>query len=197
MKQQCIIKQVPITRQGELRVFQIKIPRTAERIIGIETGIIGMKYNDQELARREDAVAQQAQAAAPTIKVPIILPAPNPGFQSLFSSTFTFRPDLLIGELKLQSLERANIFYVTDVYEASLNMMYGDFSIVQGFIPQPWTHGRNRFEDVVMVNGETTILNGLFKDRLGEGIKRDWPYKVNVYVWYEIKEEHHDHKPCS
>jgi hypothetical protein len=202
MKEQCIITKVPITLKGELRTFQIKIPRTAMRIIGIETGIVAMKYNDSEYARNQFAAqavqAQAAQAvqASPAIKVPGPVPVPAPGPQSLFMSTLVFRPELLIGELKLRSLEKANIFYIKDVHEADLSMMFGDFSITPGFIPQNWTHGRHRLVDPVVVNGETTVIQGLFKDRLGERIGKDWPYAVNVYVWYEINDSH-DSQPCS
>jgi hypothetical protein len=191
MKEQCVIKQVRISRQGELRVFQIKIPRTAQRIIGIETGIVAMKFSDMEFAG-QGYVGQPIQAQRSLVsdlqKVIAPVPRPIPDFRSAFFSSFFFRTELLIGELKLQSLERANIFYAADVYEISRNIQYGDYS-ADGFIPQAWTHGKKRFEDVVAVNAETTIIEGIFKDRFGERIKRDWPYTVNVYVWYEINDK--------
>jgi hypothetical protein len=207
MKQRVIIKKVPISLMGELRQFQIKIPRNAARIIGIETGIIEMglgsvyvqpgggkgvpaPVKQEKAAPQKQAAQAQTQQSAPAYQ-------PQPIQEgNLFFRTMTFRPAQLIGELKLQSLEEANIFYATDIYEHDLNFIFADFSITRQFIAQAWTHGRERIEDIVKVDRVTTILQGIYKDRLGERQKQDTRYSVNVYVWYEIKDEKDDNCTC-
>ena len=41
----------------------------------------------------------------------------------------------------------------------------------------------------MIVDGDSTIIQGIYKDRLGEQSKADYEYVVNVYVWIEIEEE--------
>jgi hypothetical protein len=188
MKERVIIKPISITKKGEIQFFQIRIPRDAERIIGIETGLSRTGKGFSEYVRRGEiyAAAALAPVAAQVvaIKVPVPVPAPrNTGFP------VRFQRDSLIGELKLQSLEKANVFFSEDVYESDRNIGFADFSATRFFEPSPWTHEFKRFEETVVVNGITTLVGGYFKDRIGEQFKTNLSYQVNVYVWYEVNEE--------
>jgi len=187
MKERVIIKQVPVTKRGEIQYFQIRLPRDAQHIIGIETGICRTGKGFSEYVHsRAYAAALASAVATPAIKVPVPVPAPRGG---RFQSALFLRRDILIGELKLQSLEKANVFFSDDVYESDQNIGFADFSAVGLLTPAPWTHEFKRFEEKVVVNGVTTLIGGYFKDRIGERFKTNLSYSVNVYVWYEINEE--------
>ena len=99
-----------------------------------------------------------------------------------------FKRSALIGELKLQSCEKENIFYAAH-HGTDENLGSGDFSQREGWIATAYTHERKAEEDVVMISGDTSIIQGTFKDRIGELSKVDYEYMVNVYVWIEVEEE--------
>ena len=39
IKQQVIVTQIHITKAGQLKFFQVKLPKNTKKIIGIETGV--------------------------------------------------------------------------------------------------------------------------------------------------------------
>jgi hypothetical protein len=187
MKERVIIKQVSITKRGETQYFQIRLPRDAAHIIGIETGICrtGKGFSEYVHSRAYAAAPVAAvAAAAPASKVPVPVPGPQAGHFPV-----GFRRNILIGELKLQSQEKANVFFSEDVFESDQNIGFADYSATRFFSPSQWTHEFKRFEEKVVVNGVTTLIGGYFKDRIGERFKTNLSYTVNVYVWYEVNEE--------
>lgn len=190
MKERVIIKPVSITKRGEIQYFQIRLPRDAGHIIGVETGISRTGKGFSEYVRSRGYLAAPAQATAaagPAIKVPVPVPVPAPQAGG-FAGNLRFRRDALIGELKLQSLEKANVFFSEDVYESDQNIAFADYSMTRFLSPSAWTHEFHRFEEKVVVNGVTTLIGGYFRDRIGEQFKTNLSYQVNVYVWYELKE---------
>jgi hypothetical protein len=189
MKEQVLIKTISVTKKGEIQFFQIRIPRDAERIIGIETGLSRTMKGFAEYVRSrvyEAVPAQAVAAAAPVVAIKVPVPAPAP---SSTAFPIRFQRDSLIGELKLQSLEKANVFFSDDVYESDRNIGFADFSATRFFQPSPFTHEFKRFEETVVVKGITTLIGGYYKDRIGEQFKTNLSYQVNVYVWYEVNEE--------
>jgi hypothetical protein len=158
MKEQVIITKVSIKKQGERKHFQIKLPKSAKFIVGIEYG--------GRLISKSAAM--------------IIKPFPA-------ESRTPFKRNQLIGELKLQSCEEANWFYATDVFSSDVNLSYGDFSN-SGFKVNDFTHGNKRTEEIVKVDAESTIIQGWFLDAVGKTQKVDINYEVNVYVWINVEE---------
>ena len=49
-----------------------------------------------------------------------------------------------------------------------------------------WTHGTKREEDPLNVCS-CTIINGQYKDAIGEYFQTDVNYKVMLYIWVERK----------
>jgi hypothetical protein len=205
MREKVAIAQVPITLKGEMKYFQLRLPRDAERIIGIETTISRMGKGFWEFVHRRENLTAPVQAANPKVeasaKLVVVAPAPTPKPAPKgdgFNGGFQFRRDILIGELKLQSLEKENVFFSDDIYESDQNLGYGDFS-ARFFSPEPWTHGKKREENRVLVDAVTTIVKGVFQDRIGEHFRQNLSYQVNVHVWYKVneeKEETHDNRLC-
>lgn len=162
-RQRAIITTITISRQGEIKHFQVKIPDNAAFITGIETGV-----------RMKQSLKDFRPPAERKEKIP---PPVNP-FAIIIS-------EVLVGELKLQSCEEANIFYSADVKERNEEIKSGEG---MGFYREKsWTHGLKRQLDKITVDGDTTILSGIYKDRISEMLKRDIPYEVNIYVWYEMR----------
>jgi hypothetical protein len=96
--------------------------------------------------------------------------------------------NLIVAELKLQSCERANIFYATDVI-ADTNIPQGDYSLQGAWQGNEFTHRTKAEEEEIEVNADTTILQGVLKDMIGTGFNLNFDYVVNVYVWVEMDEE--------
>jgi len=105
----------------------------------------------------------------------------------ILKSLIPFKRNTLVGELKLQSCEEANIFYATHL-QTDENLGAGDYSQLGQWNAKPFTHQNKTEEDVVVVDGDSTIISGIYKDRIGEMNKVDFEYVVNVYVWIEIEE---------
>lgn len=135
--------------------FQLKVPRGVGRIIGVETGIL---FQSGEIPR------------------PPVLP--------FWKLPLTYTRKFVLGDLKLQTLESANIFYCKEVC-LDPNINHGDFTS-QFFDPKAYTHQKQSHEDLINLDGHVTILQGLYKNTLS--LPTPYAYTVNVYVWLEAEE---------
>ena len=153
-----IVTQIKITKARQIKHFQIMIPRNAKHIIGIETCLRMISPFEQNVA---------------------LLP---------FYKRVGIKRDRLVGELKLQSCEEANIFYSNEIHERDSNLPFGDFSEKESFRVKDWTHSLRHEVEVVTVDGDTTILSGVYRDRIGEAVAQDIQYEVKIHVWYEIEQ---------
>jgi hypothetical protein len=153
-----IVTTFTIERQKQVKLFQIKIPREAQNIVGVE---MGLKWISGVPA------------------VPEILP--------LWNLPMTIKRNLNIGELKLQSYEKANIFYTGELV-INQNGDTADFTS-EYFSPKAYTHQGVSHEDEVQVNGNTTLIQGAFRDKLSEQQEGNYAYKVYVYLWVAVKED--------
>jgi hypothetical protein len=187
LKEKVIITKLPITQPGQIQHFQVKIPRDAKRIIGME---VSAQYMNMQVAG----------SPQPIIGVGFNSPS-NYSYMSMARiakgrSIFRITPDLFLGDVRLQSCEDTNVFFAEDVYYTDENLGFGDFSVGSPrFFPAPQTHGYKRHECIVNTNGETTILKGIYRDRQA-GAKGTantltgqvfFQYTANIYVWYELK----------
>ncbi len=177
-KQRCIVKIINISRQGEVKHFQVRIPENATVITGIETAV-----------RMKGLVSISNNS--------FVVPNIGPGMGNPPVSDFSPNPfgsDLaipvmrsLVGELKLQSCEEANIFYATDITDPSAQENLEKVPTPSAIIENVWTHGYKRELEEVLINGNTTMLAGLYKDKLGAMQGRDATYDVFLYVWYKLE----------
>ena len=102
-------------------------------------------------------------------------------------SLFPVKRNEFIGELKLQSCEEANIFYSEHV-QNDARIGEGDYSEKGLWKPAVFSHQTKSEEDIVVVDGNSTILQGHFKDKIGELNQQNWEYVISVYVWVEIED---------
>ncbi len=186
MQEQVIVTPIKITKAGQAKHFQIKLPSNAKHIIGIEIG--GKFLADTKVK----ATIELATPANQVIEVAILQNVKENGVTQTpvrdvivgnENSRGLFKRNTLVGELKLQSCEEANIFYA-GYLQVDNNMAYGDFTQNRFWKANNFTHQQQCFEDTVIVDADSTMIQGFYKDSLGAQSKKDIRYQVNVYVWY-------------
>lgn len=150
MQVQVNITPIEITKAGQIKHFQIRLPKTAKKVIGVEIGGRFLQGSN---------------------------PLPN------INSDTPFKRNQLVGELKLQSCEEANVFYAGEL-RLDRNMAYGDYTKNTKWIPEVFTHQMQSFEDVVITNADSTVINGMYKDNIGLQNQQSVSYLLNVYLWY-------------
>lgn len=171
IREQVVVTSIRINKAGQVKHFQVKLPKNTTRIIGVEFGgrWLATGREDGTIPRVSELVGLAAVGTAPEYKPTL------------------FKRNLLIGEIKLQSCEEANIFYAADL-QGDSNLGYGDFSQNAFWQAAAFTHQAHAFEEKVIVDGNSTIIQGVYKDRYAEQTKQIPNYLVNLYVWTERQE---------
>jgi hypothetical protein len=178
-----IIKEIQVTRQGEIKNFQIKLPKDVIRVIAIETdvridsrvegfstGEIKPSPGQEEKPLRElSAVGSDGRITAP-----------------YFSWTLKHNP--VTGKLKLKSMERTYIFYQEWVHFILFDGGVPDMTMGM-FSRSPISLNKNRIAKAVEVPVTTTVVNGIYEDTLGKFLHHDIQYTIKVFVWVETEEE--------
>ena len=186
-----IITEINITKQGEVQHFQIKLPKNSVQIIAVETDC-RINITKEKIRPKAEIVASSesevyAVVAESTIRRDIAFEEIK-GFRSFPFLKWTNSKNPTLGKLKLQSLERANIFYEEWVRFSWLNGGIDDMSY--GLFPlSPFSLNKNTVPKKVDVPNTTTIINGLFTDTIGLYLKQGLTYTIKVFVWVETKED--------
>lgn len=173
MRARVIIKEITISKQGEVQFFQIRLPKNVTRIIGVDTDIILIS-----------AIASQADGSIRPDKgsgIPLAEVTKTPFLK------WTAKSSPTMGKLKLQSLDRHNIFF-----ETSLSFIYLNSSMPEmryGYFPNsPYSLNRNAYPKPVDVPVSNTTVNGLFTDSIGARMQSDIAYRVKIFLWIETNE---------
>jgi len=98
-------------------------------------------------------------------------------------SNFTISRNYLFGDLSLTSYEEGNQFYFAEVLADDVNISMSDFSISQTHKIAEWRDGGKRGIEEVMIDGDSTLINGMFRDRTGKEISFTGGYEVKVIIW--------------
>jgi len=162
---QVIINRLVIDRPKQVRMFQVKLPRQTQSVIGVETGIRWIN-------------------GVPLAPPPEVLPWKLPT---------TIQANTYIGDLKLQSTEQGNIFFASDLV-LNNNNDYADFTS-QYLVPKNYTNQFKTEKDPVMIGGKATVLFGCYKDNLADTILTPFKYIVSVYVWIKLYDNASNQKP--
>lgn len=150
-----ISHQFTISAKGETRHLQIRLPRDAHRLIGVETSI------------------RMLQAVSPA-------PAPASFLQS-FEMAFAKQ----VGTLRLSQPGCSGQFYSCPVKDENASVGYGDFSATDTFSPKDATHGFHRLEDPLNVPRQAALILGLYQDTSFSGYGQNLHYTVSLHIWYE------------
>lgn len=158
-KQTAVIEQISVTNKGEWKYFQIRIPKDAQAIIGIETGI-RLGANIPALVPPA-TIVQSLAAVAPRIA----------------------------GEIRLQQIGSKGILYSGRVMESDHSPCMADVGALDFFPAHSWSHQSKNHEDDIRLHPNSQVMTGSYHDMLGERLGINIPYTVTLCVWYERKEE--------
>lgn len=168
MREQVIIQTITISKRGQQTFFQIKLPRDTNKIIGIETGLYILNVPEYFIPAQE--------------------------------LSKLVRRNNLMGVVQLRANTKPDMFYSKEIFERDINIGAGEIKVVPSQVvmerkgEQPdgnsfdyfthWTHGAKREEDPLDVCS-CTIVNGQYKDAIGENFQTDVNYKVMLCIWLE------------
>jgi len=160
MKTLMVLEHIEITRQGEIRYFEIKLPRNVSEIIRVGHSVQVITPN----AFRFFPGGMQRPPRMPIVT------------------------NLLIADLKLRSQEKAGTFYSKNVYLDERNIALLDFTSTRFKTPLEASLG-NYLPQLLKINvsGKTTIVRGMLQDRWGTTVNANLNYKVLVYLLVKIK----------
>lgn len=170
MREEVIIQSITISRRGEQHYFQMKLPRNTHKIIGVETGLY-------------------------------ILSASVYLFGTMHGEMNALFRNNLIGRLQLKANGKPDIFYSKEIFERDYNIGAGEIKQFINAAPPmrrlaqdpdgnsfsdftQWTHGTKREEDPLNICN-CTVINGQFRDAIGDYFGMDLQYKVMLYLWIE------------
>lgn len=157
-KQTAVIEQIIIRTKGEWQYFQVRIPKDAQAIIGVESTLRSSS--------------------------PIPLPAvPGSLLQSLAVAT-----PRVAGEIRFRQVGSSGLVYAGRVLETDPSLNIADVGSLDFFPSRNWSHGRKGHEDSIRLAPNSIILSGAYRDLLGLSLGQDLTYTVSVCVWYERKE---------
>ena len=166
-----LVTETSITKAGQVKHLQIKLSKHAYKIVGIETDVFLKSRSTKEIV---------APLAMPEIKtIEELSPAREPRREGYYN---------VAGKLKLQSMEKENIFF-SDWVKASV--------FYEGFKEPKAFEMHSGLKDIrgktapkkVDVPVESTIINALYHDNIGKFYKQDIVYTLKVFVWMEVNEQ--------
>lgn len=154
-----LVTQTSITKAGQVKHFQIKLSKHAFKIVAIETDVF-LKSHLERNSTGQD---------------------PKGGIPRETANNNT------AGKLKLQSLEKENIFF-SDWVKASV--------FYEGFKQPKAFEIHSGLKDIrgktapkkVDVPVESTIINALYHDTIGKFYKQNINYTLKVFVWIETND---------
>jgi len=159
IRQQVIVTILTISRIGQRVYFQIKLPKDATRIIGVEYSVFGM--------HTVNTFFKAALKPSPPVNI--------------FFNVVSNDP---IGRLTLLSPGNANIFFQADIIDYSNIHLYHEITAFT-FPPTPWSHSGKSEEWGVDVDGDVAIIEGNFKDGRAADSYDGFEYNLHVYLWIE------------
>jgi hypothetical protein len=178
-----IIKEVKVTKQGEIKNFQIKLPKNVQRIIAIET--------DVRVDSKVEGFPTGEVRPTPKIETPPVRDssgADSDGRRIAPFLSWTLQKNPVTGKLKLKSMERTYIFYEEWLHFILFNGGIPDMTMGM-FARSPISLNKNRVPKKVDVPATTTVVNGIYEDTLGKFLGQDITYTIKVFVWVETEEE--------
>lgn len=172
-----IVKQITIQKRGEINFFQIRLPKNVQRITGIETDVIMLSSLEAESTGSTGHGGVRPDGTTGGVEInrrPFLL--------------WTSTSNPVVGRLKLQNMDRHNIFFESWLPFVFLNASMPDMSF--GMFPKsPYsliTKSEPRSIDVPVSNN---IIHGFFTDDIGMRKNQDVRYIVKVLVWVQTNEQ--------
>ena len=168
-REHVVIKTFTVDKPGQTKIFEVRLPRGLEKIIGVELSSSFIKGRLSESAVGTGIVRDVPRATISRALFPIAISR-----------------NLFIGELRLQNVSKANLFYAGELC-IDRNPDNADFTS-QFFAPKIFTHQGHSFETEVKITAKNRVIRGIYRDKLYQNIPEGYIYKVAVYIWTEKKE---------
>jgi hypothetical protein len=178
-----LITDVAITKAGQRKNFQIKMPKNAVTVIGVANDLRMHADPVNVVSDIATPVKEYAVKDAELIKTPSLVAFDNLNQVAQLNKAQSW----LVGKLLLQSLEKANIFYADQVWAVPFDDGIGNVTD-DPFAWDAFELPQKAAYKTVSVPAGTTIINGMFRDLIGASVKRDIAYIVKVLLWIETNE---------
>ena len=177
-----IVKEIEIIKQGEVNFFQVRLPKNAVRIIGVDTDVLMISALESPTETPVSGGSGGAGGVRPDGTI---------GHDEVSKTPFlkwNTKTNPTVGKLKLQNMDRSNIFFEAWVSFIFLNGSMPDLSY--GLFPKsPYSTNVNTKPKQVIVSCTNTLINGMFSDAIGVRLNKHMNYKVKVFVWIETSEK--------
>jgi hypothetical protein len=175
MKRRIIISEQKITRGGQLKHFQIPLPKNTKRVVAIATDIrispvLGEGGTLEAIPM--EGTGEPRRDGDPAGGTDVI---------------WNMRDNPLMGKLIMQSMEKANIFFYDQVWAITFDDGVTELNSVESM--SAFSMLIKKEPKAVDVPNDTTVLNCLYKDWFGATFLRDIAYTVKVLVWIEYEEK--------
>ena len=161
-RERLVIETFVIDKPKQVKIFEVRIPREVQHIIGVELG-----FNLTEGTIHEDAAAGTGSGLAWEIPLRV-------------------KRNICVGELRLQSFSKANLFYAGEI-KLDQNIDNGNFAS-QFFPPKEYTHQAQTGEVKIKLTSKNRVIRTIYRDKLNEGIIGGYKYMVRLYLWVLKKE---------
>ena len=157
-RQRMILHSFTISKAEQIQHFQIRLPRNTKQVVAIDYDIVVKSVLEGEVTDATNTIDFKWNGKR------------NP----------------VLGRLKLQSLEKANIFY-----SEWLKLLEWNIGInANGIFPiYPYTLLQKSVPKHVQVPPQTTMLNGFYEDVFIKELNKNFTYEVKVFVWIETTED--------
>lgn len=147
-----------ISKADQIQHFQIRLPRNTKRVVAIDYDVVVTSTLDGETTDATNTIDFKWNGKR------------NP----------------VLGRLKLQSLEKANVFYSEWLKLLEWNINISD----KGIFPiTPYSLLQKVVPKKVEVPPNTTVLNGFYEDVFIKELNKNFAYEVKVCVWIETIED--------
>jgi hypothetical protein len=156
-RQRVIVQTFMIHHAEQVHHFQIRLPRHTEQVVAIDYDVFFSATIEHKTTPEKET----------------------------FYLEWSPKQNNVIGKLKLQSLEKANLFYNEWLKVTDLN---GGLTIGAKYPIHPYTLLTKIKPKRVSVPQNTTILNGLYEDAILKNTQGIFSYWVKVFVWLEVDE---------
>lgn len=174
-----IVKQITIQKRGEVNFFQIRLPKNVVRIIGIETDVFMLS------AIETDSSGATHGGGSGGVRPDGTTGAIEVNRRPFLQWRVTSNP--IVGKLKLQSMDRHNIFFESWLSFVFLNASMPDMSF--GIFPKsPYSLNTKSELRTTGIPCSNDVIHGFFTDNIGVRRNTDTRYVVKIFVWVQTTE---------
>lgn len=160
-----------------MNFFQIRLPKNVVRIIAIDTDVTMLSVLETGSGGSSGDGGVRPDG---TVGGPVVNRRP---FLQWFSTS-----NPVVGKLKLQNMDRHNIFFDSWLPFVFLNTSMPDMSF--GLVPKsPYSLTVKCQPRTVNIPVSNNIIHGFFSDDIGMRGNADLRYIVKVFVWVQTNEQ--------